>query len=187
MFIWVHGPTGTGKSTWVRDVLTGGFEQHLYCKRDLTKWYGGYDHEDILLLDDWRLTKEGVNFMSLLALGDKWPILIEYKGGQMWMRPKVVIITTIHDVENACATEHMEDIQQLNRRITNKIEFTGVGQYQEVAGGDVLAEFAHTMREGYHGWIPHAPPPPPQETPTTFSQLVLDIGEFESIIPGTPI
>jgi hypothetical protein len=61
--------------------------------------------------------------MDLLALGDKYRVMIESKGFTHWSRPKVIIITCIKTptVECLARSTKGEDIEQLTRRLTHQV------------------------------------------------------------------
>jgi len=114
---WLHGLTGTGKSYAARNV-----GKHLgfrtYIKDPQSKWWDGYDGEEIVVIDDFDKyqVKQGGDMKRYL---DIYPFPAQTKGGMLFIRPKVIIITSNYKLE-----EIWEDdgtIGPLRRRL-NSIE-----------------------------------------------------------------
>lgn len=76
--IWYWGETGTGKTRTAVDKL-GGVE-NLYMKAS-NKWWDGYQGEDNVLLDELDGASWIANFIKRWS--DRYPCLLEYKGGTM--------------------------------------------------------------------------------------------------------
>lgn len=120
---WIYGPSGTGKTTAVMDLLG---QETIYDK-GVNKWWDGYDDEENVLIDD--VTAENGKFIAsnLLRWADKFPVRVETKGGGLKVRPKRIIVTSnysIDDVFNNCGV----DMDALKRRFKciykENIEYT---------------------------------------------------------------
>lgn len=83
----VIGPTGTGKSRWAMD-------QHpnAYWKQR-SQWWCGYSGQDTVILDEYY---GWLPYDLLLRLCDRYPLLVESKGGQIQMECSRIIITSNH-------------------------------------------------------------------------------------------
>ena len=81
----IQGPTGTGKSRWAMDEFEG-----AYWKQR-SQWWDGYSGEEVVILDEFY---GWLPFDLLLRLCDRYPLLVESKGGQLQMVAKVIVITT---------------------------------------------------------------------------------------------
>lgn len=110
---WAYGATGTGKSRWA-------FSHPLptYSKDPNHKWFDGYEYEDVVVIDDYRPSKE-FPFNFLLRLCDRYPMKVETKGGMREFNSKVIIITSPVNIDQAFA--HLDflnegSIAQLKRR-----------------------------------------------------------------------
>lgn len=116
--IWVHGPTGVGKTrscTAFADRHMGG---SLYTSGGDLKWFDGYDGQRVALIDDFR--RKHCTFPFLLRLLDRYPILVPFKGGFVNWTPTVIFITCPDSPENLFEVRGKflpSDLAQLMRRI----------------------------------------------------------------------
>lgn len=132
--IWIHGPTGTGKT---RCALGSGAilaEQlgfpadSVWLSSGSFRWFNGYDGQCVAVLDDFRakqLTGAG-GFPFFLRLLDRYPMDVEFKGGFVAWVPRVIFVTCPYSPAVAFSKrqEHIpEDIAQLDRRITSVHHF----------------------------------------------------------------
>jgi hypothetical protein len=81
----LQGPTGTGKSKWAMDNYPG-----AYWKQR-SNWWDGYVGQETVVLDEFY---GWLPFDLLLRLCDRYPLLVETKGGQTQFVAKTIIITT---------------------------------------------------------------------------------------------
>jgi len=81
----VYGPTGTGKSKWAMENYPG-----AYWKQR-SNWWDGYDRHEVIIIDEYY---GWLPFDLLLRLCDRYPLLLETKGGQVQCVCKHVIITS---------------------------------------------------------------------------------------------
>ena len=105
---WYYGPTGSGKSKLAYEESPDG-----YTAGESNKWWQGYDAHENVIIDDFR--KDFIKFHELLKLLDRYPYLIECKGGSRQFLAKKIIITSPFHPEEIYNTR--EDIEQLLRRI----------------------------------------------------------------------
>lgn len=117
---WLWGPTGSGKSRYA-------WEQHpaSYMKVTAHKWWDGYTGQDVVILDDFRPSKE-LPFHFILNLFDRYPLSVEIKGGMVEFVSKIIYVTTPYSPEQICS--HLdwlgvEEKAQLLRRIDHVIQF----------------------------------------------------------------
>jgi len=118
---WLHGPTGSGKSRWAHEQTESG----AYIKMGDNKWWCGYHGQPDVILDDFRPTKE-IPFAYLLNLLDRYPMLIETKGGTTQMIARRIYITSpLGPLETFKHWEWLgqENLAQLQRRIEHVIKF----------------------------------------------------------------
>lgn len=81
----LQGPTGTGKSKWALDTYPG-----AYWKQR-SQWWDGYLKHETVILDEFY---GWLPFDLLLRVCDRYPLLVETKGGQVQFVAKTIIITT---------------------------------------------------------------------------------------------
>lgn len=115
---WIYGPTGTGKSYLARTLST----PDVYHKSN-TKWWNGYIQQSTVIVNDVR-----GDFMSLhdmLNFLDRDPYQVETKGGIIEFNSPVIIFTAPFPPEELYQSKKdTEDLRQLSRRITHKIDLT---------------------------------------------------------------
>jgi len=104
---WVHGETGSGKSSAVWDKCG----HDLYLKQ-CSKWWCGFNMERFVLIDDFMPSWTGK--AALKNWADRYPFRCEYKGGSMVIRPEIIIVTSNYSIDNAGFEE--ADIAPLKRR-----------------------------------------------------------------------
>lgn len=105
---WYYGETGSGKSHTAYEE-----SPDAYTCGETSKWFQGYDGHENVIIDDFR--RDFIKFHELLKLLDKYPYLIEYKGGSRQFLAKQIIITSPYHPKDVY--ENREDIDQLIRRI----------------------------------------------------------------------
>lgn len=110
-FIWIHGPTGVGKTRYVYDNYTDVFRPLNF------KWWEGYDNHETVLIDDFR--KTFCTWDELLRLTDIYPFRVETKGGSRHVKFTTIIFTSPEPPKDLWG--FTEDVEQLLRRITKII------------------------------------------------------------------
>jgi len=81
----LQGPTGTGKSKFAMDAYPD-----AYWKQR-SQWWDGYNKQETIVLDEFY---GWIPYDLLLRLCDRYPLLLETKGGQVQCVAKRVVITT---------------------------------------------------------------------------------------------
>lgn len=123
LYIW--GPTGVGKTTGLKRVLNFLKEQfditHYYKMGGLSKFFNGYQFDDIVIIDD--PVEPGSNdndqVQMFKAIINEHERLVEIKGSSMPWDTKLVVITaniSPLSMSNACGETCREAIY---RRLTN--------------------------------------------------------------------
>lgn len=87
--MYFHGPTGVGKSRLARE-LCG---DRAFRKEPLTKWFTGYSHEEIVWVDEIEPLDSQLQALYK-RLCDHYCCPVETKGGNVLIRPKVIIFTS---------------------------------------------------------------------------------------------
>lgn len=109
--IWLYGESGAGKTKSVYDAY--GYED--VHKQDQFKWWQGYDGHEVVVIDDFRA--DFCKFHEFLTLIDRYPYVVEQKGGSRQLRAKVMFITSCHSPWEVYKNKTTEDIKQLVRRL----------------------------------------------------------------------
>jgi len=95
---WYMGSAGTGKSSLARVR-----HPNYYLKPTATKWWPGYNMEEIVLIDDIGKTMDYV-LEHLKIWADRYPFQAENKGEHTGMiRPQKIVITTQHHWDDITA------------------------------------------------------------------------------------
>lgn len=123
---WYYGRSGVGKTrTAVAKV-----PQAYFKSNGSGKWWPGYDGEEDIIVDDVESSNYGLKF--LLGLTDRYPFVVEGKGGTRQFQGRNIYITSLqHPADEYRSEWHSEQIMpQLLRRIDHLEEITE-GQSEE--------------------------------------------------------
>lgn len=130
---WFYGPTGTGKTRHAFEegirIINGDcdindlyqrptfndIDNLPYFKPATSKWWDGYYGQQVTIIDDYR--RDFSTFAELLRLTDRYPYIIERKGGSTKFTSKYLFITTPKSPADTWIGRSDEDIDQLVRRI----------------------------------------------------------------------
>lgn len=102
----IYGPTGTGKSKYCYDNYPG-----AYWKQR-SNWWDGYENEHTVILDEYY---GWLPYDTLLRICDRYPLLIETKGGQKQFTSKRIVITS-NNIPSKWYKESL-NLEPLKRRI----------------------------------------------------------------------
>lgn len=81
------GPTGTGKSKWVYD----NYSPDIVYPKQRSNWWDGYCNHKVVLMDDFY---GWLPFDEMLRLMDRYPMIVQTKGGQSQFLAEDLIITS---------------------------------------------------------------------------------------------
>lgn len=117
---WLYGPTGSGKTRYA--VEQGGEE---YWISNHSEWFDGYWGQKTAIIDDLRAGT--YKFAFLLRLLDRYPMLVQIKGGWVVWDPEIIFVTAPARPEqvfiNRETGETWDTVDQLVRRVHEFIEF----------------------------------------------------------------
>lgn len=114
---WYYGSTGTGKSRLASDEAG----DEAYWKPGASRWWDGYENQPNVIIDDYRC--DMCPFHVLLKLFDRYPCIVETKGGSVHFNSRKIWVTAPSRPEVMWSGRCDEDIQQLLRRIEVVREF----------------------------------------------------------------
>lgn len=112
------GVSGSGKSHRA-------FEEAgdlYYLKAPLTKWWDGYQGEEIVIIDEFRGI---VDISHLLKWLDKYPCSAEIKGSQTYLKTKTWIFTSNICIDDWYPNLDPLTLSALKRRFTSIVHFNG--------------------------------------------------------------
>lgn len=115
---WIWGPTGVGKSRWVRQ------QGMTIYEKNLNKWWNGYDNQEIVVLEDFPIgEKARIMFDYIKIWSDRYTFVGELKNSHMRICPGQFkfIVTANHSIEETFSGIPDEDIKAIKRRF-NEVE-----------------------------------------------------------------
>lgn len=116
-FLWLWGPTGTGKSHTAHRIAEELAPDEMPYLKDLNKWWNGYDHQKVTIIEeaDPKRCEHLASFFKKWA--DKWAFTAECKGTVIpACRPEYIIVTSNYPLEECFPSEN--DYEPLKRRFT---------------------------------------------------------------------
>jgi hypothetical protein len=105
---WIHGPAGCGKTKSVADAYP------LAYRKPLSKWWDGYQGQEIVVLDDVDPTSSAWLGRFLKIWGDRYSFPAESKGGSSVVRPRKFFVTSQYSIAEVFPEAVTQDA--INRR-----------------------------------------------------------------------
>ena len=118
-FLWLWGPTGTGKSHTAHRIAKEIAPNEEPYLKDLNKWWNGYDHQRVTIIEeaDPKRCEHLASFFKKWC--DKWNFTAECKGTVIpACRPEYIIVTSNYDIDT-CFPESSDRIP-MHRRMTEQ-------------------------------------------------------------------
>lgn len=115
-FLWLWGPTGTGKSHTARRISKELGCENPYLK-GLNKWWDGYNYQKVVVIEeaDPKRCEHLAGFFKTWC--DKWSFYAEIKGNTIPdCRPEYIIITSNYEMQECFPDGN--DLLPMKRRIT---------------------------------------------------------------------
>lgn len=116
-----HGPTGTGKSHNAQKIMDnngGGFTFRKGNGGNL--WADGYDplRHPVVVFDE--MDGSFMPYRQLLRICDKWPLVLDTKGGAVNFTPKIIIFTSAKHPKEWYSVDAVPDTTELMRRLSGQ-------------------------------------------------------------------
>lgn len=108
---WFWGATGVGKTYRAKNLGKD------YYIKDSSKWWDGYDQQDVVIIDDFR--KDNIPFDTLLRWLDENKCQVEIKGSSIPLNSRIIAITC-DQPPSAYWTGN--DLAQIKRRLNGGIK-----------------------------------------------------------------
>lgn len=105
--VWIFGHSGVGKSLLCSQQLPGCY------RKNLNKWWDGYRGQDHVVMDDIDLNHKCLGSHIKIWL-DAYAFVAEIKGGAIYIRPKLFVITSQYRIEEVFEEERM--VEAIKRR-----------------------------------------------------------------------
>lgn len=118
-FLHCYGPSGSGKTRIATRMFSEGMPElaaHVYWKDD-TKWWDGYNGQEIVVIDDFDHLGPEWSWKYLLSVLDAKPFKVQCKGGYRSFISKVVYITSLAPMAEWYPTQ--PDKSELLRRLAD--------------------------------------------------------------------
>jgi Putative viral replication protein/RNA helicase len=118
----LYGETGSGKSRWCQETFPNAFW------KPRGQWWCGYEQQEAVIIDDFY---GWIPYDSMLRLLDRYPLLVETKGGQEVFNSKTIILTSNippHQWYDYNKHVHMS-FSTVDRRLDVIVEFKKVTIY----------------------------------------------------------
>ncbi len=107
--VWIHAPTGFGKSYYARHQWPD------YFDKDPNKWWDGYRDQATVILDD--ISPMDCRFLgrNLKRWADEYPFNAQEKGSSKVIRPQRIIVTSQYSIAE-CFPYDFKIIKAMERR-----------------------------------------------------------------------
>lgn len=116
-FLWLYGPTGTGKSYWARKIAKKLDPEGKPLLKKWNKWWNGYKCHWVTIMEEADPERCKTQAGNLKEMADKWDTSAEVKNGFIEdMRPHYIIVTSNYSIEECFPSEN--DYNPLKRRFT---------------------------------------------------------------------
>lgn len=125
------GEKGTGKSKWAW------FNYPDLYPKNSTKWWDGYDSNKTVLFDDYN--GKWFMFTDLLKITDRYPYIIEVKGGSQRLNVTTMIFTSNKTPRDWY--RKVDDISPFYRRVSKVIWAKSEDEHIEYTGSTAVEDF----------------------------------------------
>jgi len=110
--VWFYGVPGAGKSHSARTTFPDSY------MKACNKWWCSYQNQDNVIIDDFDLNHSCLGH-HLKIWADKYAFISETKGSNLFIRPKKIVVTSNHSIEEIFSSD-VSLVIALNRRFDVK-------------------------------------------------------------------
>lgn len=86
----IYGATGSGKSSWCMEHFPNAYWKPKGLSNSAS-WWDGYENQEVVIVDEFY---GWMKYDYLLRLTDRYPMIVEFKGGQVQFTSKLIIFTS---------------------------------------------------------------------------------------------
>lgn len=144
-YIW--GPTGTGKTTEVRDCFHDIFYKNIKTSKTSPDWWDGYDGHETIVWDEFY---GNCSWSFLLKLDDDTPLCGEVKGGFIYLKPKDVIFISNVPPQECFPNLYREDPRKFSALVRRLLCFHKKG-FNKIEFYDLRMIFGKSIVDGAGG------------------------------------
>lgn len=118
--IFIFGKSGSGKTRWAYDNYL--FDEIHKQMADQLKWFQGYDAHPVVVIDE---VDESTDYSRLKELCDRYPAIVECKGGSRQFLAKTIVLTSLTHPE-LLFRNFPESGREMLRRISKIISLDNI-------------------------------------------------------------
>lgn len=117
--IWVTGPSGNGKTAWCIKHSKG----TPWISSGTLRWFDGYNGQETAIFDDYRYDQRDCSFQDMLTLLDRYPRLVQVKGGFVDWVPRYIFIASVELPTECFRNASSKDGDTSQTQILRRIDF----------------------------------------------------------------
>lgn len=174
---WFYGLPNGGKSYLARQMI-----KHLgfkYYPKDETKWFQDYEDQEYIIFEEYEVHytshKDFMLGALMKKLGDREPFNAPIKGGGYKIRPKIVIVTSNHSIDECFPITSNRSLNIAIRRRYHEVRF--LSDPDEEIPDSPMFDWRNPKRPAKQDVITKLPP----KEGNWFSRFLEEIPESDSL------
>lgn len=138
--VWLHGPTGIGKTSGALDWLARNRKTfYSWSPKGSNNWWDGYNGEKWVVIDE--LRPDNIRLGEMLRILQPHPYKVPVHGGQTELRARFFIITTNCALERMYPFERNGSVAPLIRRIDYTLGTEEIAELGALAHGPLRSAY----------------------------------------------